>query len=60
MADKGNNIDEDKFKKLQKEVADMSYKIENSTEVEKRVTRIFKDLDINGIIKSLKNVKYNL
>jgi hypothetical protein len=32
----------------------MSYKIENANEVERRVTRIFKDLDINGIVKQLK------
>lgn len=44
-------LDEEKLKKMQKELAEMSYKVESATEIERRVTRIFKDLDINNLIK---------
>ena len=31
----------------------MAYKIENANEIERRVTRIFKDIDINGKLNKL-------
>ena len=34
----------------------MAYKVENAMEVEKRVNRIFKDLDINNVVKQIKIV----
>jgi hypothetical protein len=37
----------------------MGYKMENAMEIERRVTRIFKDMDINGLVKSVKTVRDN-
>lgn len=34
----------------------MGYKIENANEIERRVTRIFRDIDINGLVKQVKIV----
>lgn len=34
----------------------MAYKVENAMEIEKRVSRIFKDLDINNVVKQIKIV----
>ncbi|KAM3130952.1 hypothetical protein pb186bvf_016975 [Paramecium bursaria] len=47
-------LEEDKFKKLQKDLVDMSAKVENANEIERRMTRIFRDLDINNLVKQVK------
>ena len=44
-------IEEDKLKKMQKDIQEIGYKMENAMEIERRVTRIFKDMDINGLVK---------
>ncbi|CAD8054112.1 unnamed protein product [Paramecium primaurelia] len=49
------NIEDDKIKKIQKDLQDIVHKVENANEIEKRVTRIFRDLDINGLINKVKN-----
>ncbi|CAD8134509.1 unnamed protein product [Paramecium octaurelia] len=48
------NIEEDKIKKIQKDLQDIAHKVENANEIERRVTRIFRDLDINNLIKQVK------
>ena len=32
----------------------MNYKVENASEIERRVTRIFKDIDINNMVKQIR------
>lgn len=52
-------IDEEKFKKIQKDLTEIHYKIENASEIERRVTRIFKEVDINGMVKQIKQKANN-
>ncbi|CAD8049000.1 unnamed protein product [Paramecium sonneborni] len=52
------NLEDDKIRKIQKDLQDISHKVESANEIERRVTRIFRDLDINGLIKQVK-VKAN-
>eukprot|EP00825_Cyclidium_porcatum_P011896 TRINITY_DN1615_c0_g1_i4.p1 TRINITY_DN1615_c0_g1~~TRINITY_DN1615_c0_g1_i4.p1 ORF type:complete len:569 (+),score=127.89 TRINITY_DN1615_c0_g1_i4:916-2622(+) len=47
-------MDDDKFRKIQRDIQDIHYKLELANEIEKRVTRIFKDVDINNLIKMVK------
>lgn len=41
---------------MSKEMQNMTHKVENALEIEKRVSRIFRDLDINTIVKQIKIV----
>ncbi|KAL4475134.1 hypothetical protein ABPG74_001830 [Tetrahymena malaccensis] len=47
-------IDEEKYRKIQRDLNEVNYKIENAGEIERRVTRIFKEIDINNVVKQLK------
>lgn len=45
------NIDDDKMKKIGRDLSEMQAKIENVGEIERRVARIFREVDINSVIK---------
>lgn len=46
--------EEENFKKLRKELSDMNKRTEAFIDLEKRVSRLLKDLDINNLIKQVK------
>ncbi|KAL4506771.1 hypothetical protein ABPG72_001192 [Tetrahymena utriculariae] len=47
-------LDEDKYKKLQKDLNEIHYKVETANEIEKRVMRVFREADLNGLVKQVK------
>ncbi|EAS01275.2 hypothetical protein TTHERM_00148850 (macronuclear) [Tetrahymena thermophila SB210] len=47
-------LDEEKYKKLQKDLNEIHYKVETANEIEKRVMRVFRDADLNGLVKQVK------
>ncbi len=47
-------MDEENFKKLKKDVGDMMKRTEGFIDLEKRITRLLKDLDINNLVKQVK------
>lgn len=54
------SFEEEKLRKLQKDLADMGARVEGASDIERRVTRIFRDLDINNLIKQVKLVRIGL
>ncbi|CAK55624.1 unnamed protein product (macronuclear) [Paramecium tetraurelia] len=52
------SLEDDKIRKIQKDLQDIGHKVENANEIERRVTRIFRDVDINGLMRQVK-VKAN-
>ena len=50
-----NIADDENFKKLKKDLMDMLKKTEAFVDLEKRVSRTLKDLDINNLIKQVKS-----
>ena len=49
-----NILDEENFKKLKKDVGDMMKRTEGFIDLEKRITRLLKELDINNLVKQVK------
>ncbi|KAL4460850.1 hypothetical protein ABPG74_016322 [Tetrahymena malaccensis] len=47
-------LDEEKYKKLQKDLNEIHYKVETANEIEKRVMRVFREADLNGLVKQVK------
>ena len=50
-----NISEEENFKKLRKDVSDMVKRTEGFIDLEKRVSRLLKDLDVNNLIKQVKS-----
>lgn len=41
-----NNGDDEKFKKLQKDISELNYKVDTVGEMERRVAKVLKELDV--------------
>lgn len=50
-----NLADDENFKKIRRELSEIIKRTEGIVDLEKRVSRVLKDLDINNLIKQVKN-----
>lgn len=52
-------IDEDKVRKIFKEIGEINKRFESVNENDKKLQRMLKELDINNLIKMIKFKKFN-
>jgi len=45
------NLDEERYKKIGRDIADLQRRMESFVDLEKRVNKIFKDADINNLVR---------
>ena len=49
-----NNMDDEKVKKLNRDIQDIHKRMETFLDIEKRVNKVFRDADINNLVRQVR------